>query len=185
MDIEKPVRESLRRILGGYFCCFEEVPLITLKNKCVRADVLAISKYDSQIPVVFAFEVKSHLNNDPGKYKKTIMQTANYVGASINPKHAAFKQCSGIVDAGVVFPAPAFHWHGRLEESDGRAHLLTGMSFLAEFLNVGQFCKRGDDWEIKFGSNEVWTKKKGWMGNAVTRFVRRGIITNMMKERFE
>jgi hypothetical protein len=184
MDIEQPVRHQLIHILSPSFRCFEEVTLVLMNRKTVRADVLAISSTDCRIPVILAFEVKAHDNSDPGKYKDALFQASKYVNAVIvDPRIIGFQNAN--VDAAVVFPAPAYRWPTIAEEVDANTYVLTGIAFMAERLNVGRLVQRKTDWEIIFGTNDVWSKNKGWMGNAETRFREKGIITALKKERLD
>jgi hypothetical protein len=182
MDIEKPVRRQLIDILRPTFDCFEEVTLVTTCGKTVRSDVLAVSTTDCRVPVILAFEVKVHDNSDPGKYKDALYQASKYVKAVIaDPRVTGLPNAN--VDAAVVFPAPAYRWPTSAEDVDANTYLLTGIAFMAERLNVGRLVQRKTDWEIIFGTNDVWSRNKGWMGNAETRFPEKGIITGLKKER--
>jgi hypothetical protein len=182
MDIEQPVRRQLIDILSPTFTCFEKVALTSMNDKSVRADVLAISNTDCRVPVILAFEVKAHDNSDPGKYKDALFQASKYVNAVIaDTRIVGFQNAR--VDAAVVFPAPAYRWPTSAEKVDPNTYVLTGIAFMAERLNVGRLVQRKTDWEIIFGTNDLWSKNKGWMGNAETRFREKGIITGLKKER--
>jgi hypothetical protein len=182
MDIEQPVRRQLIDILSPIFTCFEEVALTSMNEKTVRADVLAISNTDCRVPVILAFEVKAHDNSDPGKYKDALFQASKYVNAVIaDTRIVGFQNAR--VDAVVVFPAPAYRWPTSAEKVDPSTYVLTGIAFMAERLNVGRLVQRKTDWEIIFGANDLWSKNKGWMGNAETRFRDKGIVTGLKKER--
>ncbi len=182
MDIEQGVRAKVIEILDPFFTCDEEVNLVSRSGETVRADILAVSFANCSKPLVFAIEIKSHGNDEPGKFKGTVFQASKYVDATVAPKQQT--DVLGLkIDAAVVFPAPNYRWHGTQSENDGREYVLTGIAFLAECWNVGRLVKRKNDWEIVFGTNDAWSKKKGWMGNAKSRFPSKGIRTNSDLER--
>jgi hypothetical protein len=174
MDIELPVRKHAIEILHPFFECHQEVKLTSLNGEKLRADLLAVSRTHCREPVVLAVEVKSHQNNDPGKYKDALFQASKYVNAKIEDSKSYYVDVTSI-DAAFVFPAPDYRWYGQVSENDGREHVLTGVAFFAERLNVGRLVRRGKDWEIAFGSNCFWSRNKGWMGHAKSRFPTKGI----------
>jgi hypothetical protein len=107
LDIERGVRAKVIEILDPFFTCYEEVNLVTRSGSNVRTDVLAISFENCSKPVVFAIEVKSHANDDPGKFKDAVFQASRYVQASVAPK--ARTDLLGLkIDAALVFPAPNY-----------------------------------------------------------------------------
>jgi hypothetical protein len=182
LDIEKEARDKAIKILTPFFTCYEEVNLVTSSGQKVRADVLAVSSENCSKPLVFAIEVKSHGNDEPDKFKDAAFQASKYVHASVAPNERA--NLLGLtIDAALIFPAPNYRWYGVSSENDGRKHILTGIAFLAERWNVGRLTERKNDWEIVFGPNDAWSKKKGWMGHAKSRFPNKGIQTNLDIER--
>jgi hypothetical protein len=72
LDIERGVRAKVIEILDPFFTCHEEVNLVTRSGDKVRADVLAVSFENCLKPLAFAIEVKSHANDDPGKFKDAV-----------------------------------------------------------------------------------------------------------------
>ncbi len=176
LDIERGVRAKVIEILDPFFTCYEEVNLVTRSGDKVRADVLAVSFKNCSKPLAFAIEVKCHANDEPGKFKDSVFQASRYVQASVAPKQNA-KLLGLQIDAALVFPAPNYHWYGVPSENDGREYILTGIAFLAERWNVGRLVQQKNDWEIVFGTNDAWSKKKGWMGQAKSRFPNKGILT--------
>ena len=181
MDIERPMRKHGVEILEPFFVCFEEVLMKSPSGQPVRADVIAITTSDCSSPIVIAVEVKSHQNTNPGKFKAALFQASAYVNAKIDDPRLRRHNGSSI-DAAMVFPAPSYRWHGRISETDGLEYILTGIAFFAERLNVGRLAQLENDWEIVFGPNEFWSKRKGWMGHAKTRFPDRGIVTAFEKD---
>ena len=184
MDIEKPIRADVKKILEPFFTCFEEVAVHTSSDDLRRSDLLAVSNLDSSIPIVLGIEVKSHPNTSPGKFKEALVQASKYVGAVVVDKR--YSRISGkSIDAAIVYPAPDYHGYGSVSENDGREYFLTGMVFLAEALNVGMLVQRKLDWEIRFGPNDLWSRNKGWMGHAKDRFPSKGTATAFDKECME
>jgi hypothetical protein len=182
LDIERGVRAKVIEILNPFFNCYEEVSLVAQSGKEVRADVLAVSFKNCLNPLVFAVEVKTHANDEPGKFKDSVFQASRYVQASVAP--TANTDLHGLkIDAALVFPSPDYKWYGNRSENDGREFILTGIAFLAERWNVGRLVQQKNDWEIVFGTNDAWSKKKGWMGQAKSRFSDKGILTNRDIER--
>lgn len=178
MDVERGARAKVIEILGPFFTCYEEVNLVTRSGDKVRAGVLAVSLENCSKPLVFAIEVESHANDEPGKFKDTVFQASSYVQASVAPKaHTDLLVLK--IDAALVFPAPGYQWYGNRSENDGREFIPTGIAFLAERWNVGRLVERKNDWEIVFGTNDAWSKNKGWMGDAKSRVPSNGIRTNL------
>jgi hypothetical protein len=182
LDIEQGARVQATEILQPFFMCYEEVNSIEQSGGKIRADIFAVSVESCSQPIVFAVEVKSHANDEPGKFKDTVFHASKCVHASVSPKERD-DLSSLSIDAALVFPAPTYHWYGKRSENDGREFILIGIAFLAERWNVGRLIQRKSDWEIVFGSNDVWSKKKGWMGNAKSGFPNKGVLTNLDIER--
>ena len=104
MEIERGVRAKVIEILDPFFRCYEEVNLVARSGDKVRADVLAVSFENCSKPLVFAIEVKSHANDEPGKFKDSVFQASRYVHASVAPN--ANTDLFGLkIDAALVFQA--------------------------------------------------------------------------------
>jgi hypothetical protein len=107
MDIERAARAKAIEILEPFISCYEEVRLIDQSGKKIRAYILAVSVENCTVPLVFAVEVKSLKNDEPGKFRDAVFQAAKYVQAFV-PSN----ECSDLIglkiDAAFVFSCSQF-----------------------------------------------------------------------------
>jgi len=166
MDIERPRRAELIRLLGSDFDCREEVLLrhAMFATAKLRADVVAVVREGEFAGTAIAFEVKEPSASWQDKrWLYQMRQAADYVYARIDPRAAKLfdPEPAGRIMAAFVFPAPPIRDFGL----DGGTEPMLGAATLALHFRVGQARQsrsHRENFSLAFANNEIWQSDKGF-----------------------